>query len=164
MYNTWMPILYLGFIQPKLHKKVSLLAFKFQAKELVFDVDLDAYDNIRTCCSGPMVCRLCWRFLAIAVKVIDRALHSKWHDPRSVSVTLDTLQPQHPLLCTVLPPDSLQWTLALQKSCGSLVADEVYTVGSMTLWPWSLTVRSGMLYCNIYRLWKYAKYMHSVHA
>ena len=61
-------LFYLGFMQPKQHKEVSTLAFTFQAKELVFDVDLY---------SGPTVCRLCWRFLAVADKVIDRALRSE---------------------------------------------------------------------------------------
>lgn len=65
-------------MQPKQHKKVNPLEFTFQAKELVFDVDLDAYDNIRTCCSGPTMCHMCWRFLVVAVKVLDRALRGEW--------------------------------------------------------------------------------------
>lgn len=56
---------------------MSPQAFSFAAKELVFDIDLDTYDGLRTCCSGPTLCRLCWRFVCVAVKVIDRALHGK---------------------------------------------------------------------------------------
>ena len=65
-------------VQPKQHKKLSPLMFNFQAKELFFDIDLDAYDTIHTCCSGSTVCCSCWRFLAVAVKVLDRALRGEW--------------------------------------------------------------------------------------
>lgn len=64
-------------MQPKRHKQVSPQAFCFRAKELVFDIDLDMYDDIRTCCSGPSLCRLCWRFLSVAIKVVDRALRGE---------------------------------------------------------------------------------------
>ena len=45
-----------------------------QCSQASSDIDLDTYDAIRTCCSGPTLCQLCWCFLSIAVKVIDRAL------------------------------------------------------------------------------------------
>ncbi|KAK6842924.1 DNA primase small subunit [Apiospora arundinis] len=49
-------------------------AFKPVAKELCFDIDLTDYDEIRTCCDKANICQKCWRFMVMAVKVVDTAL------------------------------------------------------------------------------------------
>ncbi|KAG8629577.1 hypothetical protein KVT40_003442 [Elsinoe batatas] len=49
-------------------------AFRPITKELVFDVDLTDYDDIRTCCQKANICPKCWVFATLAIKVIDRAL------------------------------------------------------------------------------------------
>ena len=49
-------------------------AFRPMAKELVFDIDLTDYDEIRTCCSKANICHKCWSFVAMAIKIVDTAL------------------------------------------------------------------------------------------
>lgn len=48
--------------------------FRPLSKELVFDIDLTDYDEIRTCCVKANICRKCWTFMTMAIKVVDVAL------------------------------------------------------------------------------------------
>lgn len=44
------------------------------SKELVFDIDLTDYDDIRSCCEKANICGKCWSFVTMAIKVIDTTL------------------------------------------------------------------------------------------
>lgn len=63
-------------IQPKDSKKNELVPFQALERELVFDIDLTDYDDIRTCCDGANICIKCWRFMIIAVKILERSLRN----------------------------------------------------------------------------------------
>ena len=41
----------LYLFQPKDHKTIKAAAFQAQEKELVFDIDMTDYDDVRNCCS-----------------------------------------------------------------------------------------------------------------
>lgn len=59
---------------PKDHKAIGQ-GFKTEQRELVFDIDLTDYDEVRQCgCSGAQICIKCWQMMSMAVKVMDRGL------------------------------------------------------------------------------------------
>lgn len=61
-------------LPPKDHNSVKPESFKTVERELVFDIDMTDYDDIRTCCSGANICLKCWPYMTMAVKVIDQIL------------------------------------------------------------------------------------------
>ncbi|KAK3838666.1 MAG: DNA primase, eukaryotic-type, small subunit [Linnemannia elongata] len=61
-------------IRPKDRHMVRPAAFIPVAKEMVFDIDMTDYDEIRTCCKGADVCNRCWEFMTVAMKIIDVAM------------------------------------------------------------------------------------------
>ena len=48
------------------------------SRELVFDIDLTDYDEVRTCCQEAKVCEKCWKFMVIACEIIDKCLKGKY--------------------------------------------------------------------------------------
>jgi DNA primase small subunit len=63
---------------PKDHTTIKPELFKTVERELVFDIDMTDYDNIRKCCTGANICRRCWPYMTMAVKVIDERLRSDY--------------------------------------------------------------------------------------
>lgn len=43
-------------------------------REIVFDIDLSDYNPVRTCCKENSICEKCWKFMVVAVKVLDTAV------------------------------------------------------------------------------------------
>ena len=41
---------------------------------MVFDIDMDEYDDIRQCCSGAKVCQRCWALPCLAAQVINKIM------------------------------------------------------------------------------------------
>ncbi|GMH46663.1 hypothetical protein TrRE_jg3028, partial [Triparma retinervis] len=59
---------------PKDHNTIKSDVFHTKERELVFDIDLTDYDGVRTCCTGANICRKCWKYMNMAVKVMDEGL------------------------------------------------------------------------------------------
>lgn len=59
---------------PKDHTTIKPELFTTVERELVFDIDMTDYDDIRTCCTGAEICGRCWPYMTMAVKVVDTAL------------------------------------------------------------------------------------------
>jgi DNA primase small subunit len=55
-------------------KRFQVATFQPVERELIIDIDLTDYDSVRTCCHDKKICEACWRFVVMAVNVIDDLL------------------------------------------------------------------------------------------
>jgi DNA primase small subunit len=61
---------------PKQHNAIKASEFQPEERELVFDIDLSDYDDVRTSGSGAFISEKCWQFMIAAVKVVDDSLRN----------------------------------------------------------------------------------------
>jgi len=60
-------------VEPR-KKKTSCVKLQAEEKELVFDIDITDYDDVRNCCSGGACCSQCWPLMTCAIKVLEYIL------------------------------------------------------------------------------------------
>ena len=59
-------------VLPTQHKEAE--TFFPQEKEIVFDIDMTDYDDIRTCCQEAKLCDKCWKYMIVAYEILDQIL------------------------------------------------------------------------------------------
>ncbi|RNA03041.1 DNA primase small subunit-like [Brachionus plicatilis] len=59
---------------PKDSKNWTQGVLTVEERELVFDIDITDYDDVRYCCSGSGICNKCWPLMHFAIKILDKAL------------------------------------------------------------------------------------------
>lgn len=61
-------------LPPKNRQSISSQKFKPEERELVFDIDLTDYDDVRSCCKEAEICSECWSYINTALKILRNGL------------------------------------------------------------------------------------------
>lgn len=61
-------------MKPKDAKLNHGLNFKAEEHELVFDIDISDYDDVRNCCRESQMCQNCWPFMRLGAKILHHIL------------------------------------------------------------------------------------------
>ncbi|EGG21034.1 DNA polymerase alpha primase subunit [Cavenderia fasciculata] len=56
----------------------AFMDYRPVCRELVFDIDSNDYDEVRTCCKGNTLCPKCWRLLAAAIRMLQVGLRDSF--------------------------------------------------------------------------------------
>lgn len=59
---------------PVMKSNLELPEFEGIKKELIFDIDITSYSDVRNCCNGKVLCIKCWKLLYIAINIIETIL------------------------------------------------------------------------------------------
>jgi len=83
--SLWFPCGLLNLLSQLLYLLLCLADFKPSQRELVIDIDISDYDELRTCGSGGHICSRCWPFMAVAIQVcsinerLQTSRRNAWH-------------------------------------------------------------------------------------
>ena len=127
-------------------------------RELVFDVDLTDYDDVRTCGKGGHICNKCWPLMAVAIKVRSAPVSANQHihhqgdnGPRTISCFDHCSIAVYPTTDTLLGDN--QATLILTDSGFGLEAGlwfQAYPVGLLwKAWCPCLGLRRQVCQCGL---------------
>lgn len=59
---------------PSFKKSDGAMEINIQYRELVLDIDISDYDDVRGCCKEKEICSSCWKLLVFAVNFISTIL------------------------------------------------------------------------------------------
>jgi hypothetical protein len=84
-------------------------SFHAVEKELVFDIDLTDYDDVRVCCQDKQICNKCWPLMSCAIRVLHEALQSKFTVCLCVGEAHHQHQRQHRTNCSGISGTKIQY-------------------------------------------------------